>query len=119
MSIPSQYKPIIEDFLKSHFPNKTHVYDKGQFLNYSTSKSSCCWGINGFVHIQNTPYLIAVCQPTNDLGVIFYDVVNPIVLINTLNECVTNPGSCAMSKHDENSAIRRLQYINDLIKNNN
>ncbi len=38
------------------------------------------------------------------------------ILLAALNECITDAGSCAMSRHAVGDAIRRLEAINEIAR---
>ncbi len=66
-------------WLESHCPTfRNPIRAKGSFKNYSTSRTSDCWGQpQGGMKIEGTDILIAVCQPSfnGDIGAYFYDYI--------------------------------------------
>lgn len=67
----------ITDWVNSHKGMRTPVHAPGKYKDYSTGRSSPCWGSHGGITVGG--YKIAVCQPSpqrvGDTPVMFYDYI--------------------------------------------
>lgn len=71
--------PIVRQWLKEHAGYRIPSRAEGYFENYSTSRTSCCWGTPlGGIKLDGG-IKIAVCQPSaqhkGDPLMLYYDYI--------------------------------------------